>query len=325
MNSTTSPLTELSKERIITFYEEFYGARDYISMFFANIDNISIFDHLHFGYSFSSLLHEVHRTEDYKKFVRKYNEVTEREFSGLIESVNNLFSQISLRINFLAIMRKPNFLIEDKTDIFNGNEFRYEKTLEDNIFETLTLWDESWKVSRQKDVGYGKCDIVLERNNEKSAIELKKGKAERKDVYQAIEYSKGSSGYKPILVARSFGDDVIDLAKEYDLACYEYVIGTVRGLDVPGTFYLFPAYGLASQTEVDYLFQEVIECDGFLINYDIPSSSVAHELANKELDKFKIGVDSFNEYLKSAARSNICPCCKTVLQKDDDVKAKSQN
>lgn len=319
MSVTATPQLNVSKETLMFAYKDFHGAKEFISRFFNDVDRVTIFDHLHFGYAFSSALYEVCRVEDYKKFVLKYNETTKEQFAKFIEATDELFTTLGLYVNFTAVLNKPKFFIEDQTNIFDDNKFKLEKDLEENIYEFMKFWSNDWKVNRQKDVGYGKCDIVLEHKDEIVAIELKKGKSERKDVYQAIEYSKGNSGYKPILIAHSFDENAIELAREYHLNCYEYAIGTVKGLEVPRAFYPIPAYDFAEETLIDNEFEEIVQCDGFLIEYSVPASNIAHELANEELKKSQSALSSLNEYVKSSPKSNICPCCKTDLSKRKEV------
>lgn len=319
MGVATETKLDVSKETLMFAYKDFHGARDYISRFFNDVNRVTVFEHLHFGYAFSSALYEVYRTEDYKKFVSKYNETTKKQFAMSIKAIDELFTTLGLHVNFLSALNKPKLFIEDQTNIFDDTKFKLEKDLEENIYEFMNYWSNDWKVYRQKDVGYGKCDIVLEHKDERVAIELKKGKAERKDVYQTIEYSKGNSGYKPMLLAHSFSDNAIELAREYHLNCYEYAIGTVKGLEVPGVFYPIPAYDFLEETLIDNEFGEIVQCDGFLIEYSVPASNIAHELANEELKKFQNALNSLNEYVKNNRSTNICPCCKTDLSKRKEV------
>src|SRR5690625_3743344 len=123
MSVAKSPLVKLDKSELVFSYSDIHGAKEAINFFFKDKDEISIFDHLHFGYSFSSSLHEVYRTEEYRNFIKKYNHLTKRRFSETINFVNDLFTLLGLRVNPLAVMNKPDFFIKDMTDIFNGDEF----------------------------------------------------------------------------------------------------------------------------------------------------------------------------------------------------------
>lgn len=319
MELATNPLdVRVNKRELILHYKDIDGATEIIDEFFDQND-ISIFNHLHFGYWFSSLLHENYRTEDYRKVIDKYNELTQDKFSETIDYVNNLFTQVALKINSLAIINTPKFYIEDQTDITGDRCFKSESDLEYNMYNFLKQWSSKWVVKRQQQVGFGKCDIVIESEAEKVAIELKKGPAQRKDVYQAVEYSKENTGYKPILVANSFDQDVIKLAKELNLNCYEYALARIEGFSVPYNFYLFPAYEFARKTYIDKEFEEINQCDGFLIDYDkIPPSVDAHKIVNNEINKLINAINSLVEYGQieygqTKATKHICPVCNTEL------------
>lgn len=118
------------------------------------------------------------------------------------------------------------------TDIYNykfkNGEFKNEFDLEHVIYDSFYGFDnnETIKVQRQVE----KIDLKITHNNIVFITELKKGKESRKNVYQVFDYCNsyelmGNEEMKvPVLIAKSYSDDVVQLARELDVSCYSYFI-----------------------------------------------------------------------------------------------------
>lgn len=111
-------------------------------------------------------------------------------------------------------------LISDERVLIEKEAFRFEKDLEDIIFRDLVgYYGQEKIVKRQEYLGFGKSDISI---NGEFAIELKVGKAKRKDVYQTLEYSFGENVKRVCLIAKEIDMDVSEIAKRLNVDCYNY-------------------------------------------------------------------------------------------------------
>lgn len=112
------------------------------------------------------------------------------------------------------------FKIKNKRVPVKKYEFEFESDMENELFNAFKdYFGNDLKVSKQEVLGYGKSDLTI---NDKIAIELKKGKALRKDVYQTFEYSFEKKISSCCLIAASFDEKVLNIARKLQIDCYSY-------------------------------------------------------------------------------------------------------
>lgn len=120
-------------------------------------------------------------------------------------------------------------LIRDERIPLDKEVFRFEKDLENIIFQDFnSYYGEEKTVKRQEYLGFGKSDISI---NGEFAIELKIGKAKRKDVYQTFEYSFDENIKRVCLIAKEIDEDVLEIAKRLKVDCYSYSFVREEGMD----------------------------------------------------------------------------------------------
>lgn len=239
-------------------------------------DELTVFDYATFGMCYSSGLAEKYRYEDYRSFVEKYNYALVEAFKTPMDFIKEVYSYLGAHVGFHKLLGSIKLHIDDKTDIFKGEEFKSEADLERILFASLKNWTEEWTVSRQRNIGHGKCDIDVVAQGEKLAIELKKSHAQRKDVYQTVEYANGGSGYAAVLIAKRFDDDTIQLANDLKVVCYEYLLAREEGAHLPYTLFLERKNQPRKLTNIELMLEEMDYCDGHLIDFKgIPTSSSA--------------------------------------------------
>jgi len=231
-----------------------------VKKYFGEKEEVGFFEHLVFGHVVSENLLSLEKFRIYEDFILKYNNTVDSVFGESLkfqEIVSKGWYQFETLI-----------YLENKTKLFLKNEFLRESKLEDTIYEDLIRWSYDWGIGRQERIGYGICDITIEYKNEKVAIELKKGKALRKDVYQAFEYSLKNSGYSPMLIASKISEDVLELANKLNVICYEYYLCTCDNETSPSYIYLNKVSDTGEMTEIENEIMEMQQASqAFPIEY----------------------------------------------------------
>lgn len=111
-------------------------------------------------------------------------------------------------------------LIQDERIQFEKCVFKYERDLENVIFQDfIDYYGDEKSIKRQEYLGYGKSDISIDG---KFAIELKIGKAKRKDIYQTFEYSFAENIENVCLIAKDIDNNVLKIANKLKVDCYSY-------------------------------------------------------------------------------------------------------
>lgn len=225
-----------------------------------------------------------HDVNNYKWFVDHYNHVVSEFFKDSI----HLLKEICFRASITGVFPFECIDIKDKTDIFcEGNtQFQKESDLELNLFNHLQSFE--IEAERQYFIGYGRCDIKMNIDDYLYAIELKKGKANRRDVYQTIEYSLNGSTAKPILIARDFGEGVLDLAESLGVQLFTYNIVTFTNDKVPTGIILEATNKAIDHTELYEILQT-----------EVMDISFKQELNNKYSKLIKERVTLVDTIIKS--------------------------
>lgn len=153
----------------------------------------------------------------YGEFISEYNRVVVQDelYKDYKETQDSLTS-------FLGIFNRNynKAKLEDKRIPIENNEFRFERDLEDELYKAFQdYFGNELKVKRQEYLGYGKSDLTL---NDVVAIELKRGKALRRDVYQTFEYSFEKKIKTCCLIAAEFDESVLEISKKLKVDCYSY-------------------------------------------------------------------------------------------------------
>lgn len=316
MNEVVSPLG--IEIKTVKLKEEFSGIK--------NLDRaldgykkgkVSFLGFASFGSVISSALADNNRFEDYKVFVGIFNRLLNDHFKESLELVSQVYTELSSYEGFQVILRKPYFQIEDKTNIFTKREFKREADLERILYESLINWDDGWSVKKQRYVGKGLSDITVLRQKEKIAIELKKGKALRKDIYRTVEYTAGESEYKGVLIASEFDEEVIELANKLKVNCYEYQLAYPVDGVLPESIYLESVNEAREKTIIELDIENANYVGGHLIDYiGIPESTKSereHERKENQLFADIKKTAFLIEEKRGRAESKQCPHCMNEI------------
>jgi hypothetical protein len=207
----TEFINALPKE-VSKHYRKAFGFESKESLNYANF--------VPFCHAYSKELLNYGRYDEYGAFVEGYNRIIKEDevYKFTEETQKELILYLSS--NYEGV------LIKDERYMVKSDEFKYEADLEKELVKQISdYFLDEMEIETQQVVGYGRCDILL---NKRTAIELKKGKAKRKDVYQTFEYSFSDDVKDVCLIASEFSDDVIDIAGKLGVSCYEY--GFVYGI-----------------------------------------------------------------------------------------------
>lgn len=107
--------------------------------------------------------------------------------------------------------------------MIRAGEFANELALEECFADFLHYSFLPETIKRQVKLPEGRADVVVY-GDENIVIELKNEIAKTKAVYQVESYENYLNGFKKVLVAPSFSDDAIELAKKLGVQCYEFSI-----------------------------------------------------------------------------------------------------
>ncbi len=206
----------------------------------------------------------------YGDFIGSFNELIKKDEDynyykmaqkGLIQT-GGLFS-------YLNFNYEKSFIEDERYEISN-QKFRYESDLEHlMISEIESFYGDEVIVKSQQKHGYGISDITL---NDSITLELKKGKAKRKDVYQAFEYSFDSDIKEVCLVASEFDESTLEIANKLGVSCFAYC-------------FMFEDYSVSDQYPIGFVLEKVnkvdseelsqilSEMDAFWISYYKPNFS----------------------------------------------------
>jgi hypothetical protein len=200
---------------------------------------------------------------EYLEFRDEYNSYIQKNFGEELKFIKNQL------VSVLTILHASHadISLPDLTDIFKKDEFSKESDLKKILYNALNGWEDNEVVKQEQVVGFGRCDISVEGERGKVAIELKKGKAKRKDVYQAFEYSVGGSGFSPVLIAKEFSNDVLVLAKELKVACYHYKLVNEPGQCRPCDIYIDKVDSKGQSVFIEEYFAEMFQSGALEIEY----------------------------------------------------------
>lgn len=170
-----------------------------------------------FCHTYAEYLLNQNSFTEYGNFVEAFNKVLQKDETFLY------YKETQNSTTGILGMFKRNYhlaKLDDQRIKVEGNEFKLEKDLENELVKAFEeYFGNELKVKRQEYLGYGKSDISL---NNTVAIELKKSKAQRKDVYQTFEYSFDGKIETCCLIATEFDPSVLDIAKRLKVDCYSY-------------------------------------------------------------------------------------------------------
>ncbi len=202
------------------------------------------------------------------ELAKKYIDSEFKEIKGSVDWVMDIPN-----LNFLTRFSTSKFYFDlnDKTDLFSGigfhRQFKREKDLQKSIFETLHWLSDEFKTEKEKKLKNGVCDLFLTyKDGSGTAIELKRGKALKKDVFQAYSYE--SLGSDVALIAKSFPDDVLELAEKLEIPCYCYVL---ENSQVP--LLMFMEKMNNKECGFDEVINSTSECDNFIVEYPFEKES----------------------------------------------------
>lgn len=193
------------------------------------------------------------KDESYKHYKRNQN---------LLTDINSVFSFFSFNYDDL--------LIKDERYEISNEKFKYESDLEHLISsEFESYYGEEITISKQKFHGYGRADITI---NDSIVLELKKGKAKRKDVYQTFEYSFDEKIKELCLIASDFDEDVIKIANKLDINCFAYCF-MYEDPDIPFKDQYPIGFVLekVNATKSSFFDKIIYEMDAFWISYYAPN------------------------------------------------------
>ena len=126
---------------------------------------------------------------------------------------------------------------------------------------------DEFKTEKEKKLKNGVCDLFLTyKDGSGTAIELKRGKALKKDVFQAYSYE--SLGSDVALIAKSVPDDVLELAEKLEIPCYCYVL---ENSQVP--LLMFMEKMNNKECGFDEVINSTSECDNFIVEYPFEKES----------------------------------------------------
>lgn len=236
----------------------------------------------------------------YGSFIEEFNRLMKKdknykhykESQNLLNEINGAFSFFGFNYNDL--------LIEDERYKISGKEFKYESDLEHLISSELeNYFGEEITISTQEFHGYGRADITI---NGSIALELKKGKAKRKDVYQTFEYSFDEKIKETCLIASDFDDDVIKIANKLSVNCFAYCF-MYEDPEMPFEDQYPIGFILekVNKTNSDFFDEFIPEMDAFWISYYDPKfkfSKVYDAEYNTNLKVHDRSVQIINEHEK---------------------------
>lgn len=165
--------------------------------------------------------------DKYINVLNIYNKTADSKFSKTIRFMKDVF------IYRGSFMESWDHKIKNIFDNhFKNGKFIREHDLEMVIYDNFYSYDfnQEIKVFRQVQTDAGPLDICILHDGSAYLLELKKGAARRKDVYQILDYFNsysppdGINERVPVLVASDFDEKVLLLARENGIGCYKYVI-----------------------------------------------------------------------------------------------------
>jgi len=216
---------------------------------FAKVASHQLITHQHFN--------------EYLQFRDEYTSFVQENFGEEIKFIKGI---LTTEFTFLHAAR-ADIPLPDLTAIFKKDEFNKESDLKKTIYNALSGWEDEGSVKTEQVVGFGRCDISVDSDRGKLAIELKKGKAKRKDVYQAFEYSVGGSGFSSVLIAKDFPEDVLILARELKVACYSYQLVSEPGQCRPCDIYIDKVDSKGHSVFIEEYFAEMFQSGALEIEY----------------------------------------------------------
>lgn len=246
------------------------------------------------------------RLDEYKNFVKIYNDILFSDFKEEIESVIGIM-QHKYYFSGSSFIRELE--LKDKADLIKNDEFKLEKTLELAIFNSIYRCNSAWDVYRQYETGTGRVDLLIKDkiSKETVAIELKKSKATRRCVYQIHDYSK-VLGCKGMLIAKSFDSDTLNLADQLNVKCYVYELICKEGSTVPTSIELNSLNGEMLVESIAYELVEIEEWIGFNIDYNFLN---VDNLMDRYLKVIEFIIETAKNIIEEVEKTdvNICPCC----------------
>lgn len=256
------------------------------------ISNIFYFES--FALIFAKSLLKSYQFERYEKFVNLINEDYKTSFLHQQEVISkitfgNLVSFFSLKVVPLKNLFKEYFA----TDKTGRTKFNSEHDLEMVIHEYFHWFDlqETIQIKRQH-LG---VDLLITNGNNKYAVELKKGRSKRKDIYQSLDYSKTIEHSSPILIAYEFENDHLQLASELGVACYTYD----AFYQLPYTNVFIESVGDFKNNDfeslIDYMVTETCHISGH-----IPRSGMEETIVDCYKRTLKIAnqkIEAYNDYV----------------------------
>lgn len=197
----------------------------------ARLENGDVSYHLFpfcsFCHAYAKNLLNLGQYAEYGKFITKFNDIVVKD--KIYRHMKDAENQISFIDRLLETSFVDNILIKDRRYPINNKTFKNEGDLEKTIYQAFKdSFGDEINIKRQQFVGYGKSDILI---NNQIAIELKKSKAKRKDVYQTFEYSFDEKIKNVCLITAGFDNDVLSIAEKLNVDCYAYSF--VRYVDEP--------------------------------------------------------------------------------------------
>ncbi len=239
----------------------------------------------------------VGKLEEYKKQTKLAKKYINSEFKEIKESVSWVMDMPE--IHFLTRFSTMGFYfdLKDKTDLFKGDgfkkSFKKEKDLQKSIFKTLSYLTDELKVGKERKLKNGICDLFLEyEGGNSTAVELKKGRALIKDVFQAYSYE--SLGTDAVLIAKSFTDEVLELANKLGVPCYCYIL---EDSEVPWVMVMEKANDITSK--FDEIIDITTQCDNFIVEYPFESDP---KKMSKFIQKKLSAEDEYFELLKQCLK-----------------------
>jgi hypothetical protein len=276
-------MNKISIFEIKSQFGNFYLSKDVIDIFKSletlNYQNFSLYGELH-----AAVLLNNNLFDEYRSFVNKFNNIFLQYFEKDVSDYHSILTNY----DFFKGMSSPSFLVKDKTDLFNDMTFKNESKLKETLFYVFESWlvgpGEVMNVKQEQVIGYGQSDIsISDIENKNYALELKKDKARRKDVYQTYEYTLKDSGYDGVLIAAEFNEIIIDLANHLGITLYEYDFGysinkeTKKRTETPEFVWLEKINFKNQSTPFDELLNEIQSCDGFYVDFHKDKPSDAYE------------------------------------------------
>lgn len=218
------------------------------------------------------------------------------------QSFKNMLGNLGLNLFEDVTVRQHYFFYEDKTDLFNNHEsfereFKLEIDLQKALKKSFENISDKWQVETEKFINNGTTDLLFTLDdNQMLAVELKKGPAQRKDIYQTYDY-KGTNT-ETAIIAKSFDDDVISLAEKMGVSCYYYSLeDSLRPI--------FIAVTRQSETKsklFDRILKETYENDGVWVDYPFPETPTDLEEKINEINAHELGlIDFLQKHVRQTA------------------------